>query len=151
MDILVVFLLLTGVILLTGASLASVIRATGSGLRRHHAHDAQAARARARASAASPRAPQLGARSSDDAGSLSRCVRPSPTPRELIVRATHVEAPSHDWARRGRCRRTADAGAGERAGEEHDAGDAEEPRRLRARREEEEIAGVAPRRSPPIS
>ncbi len=31
-DILVVFLLLAGVILLTGASLASVIRATGSGL-----------------------------------------------------------------------------------------------------------------------
>ena len=31
-DILVVFLLLTGVILLTGASIASVIRATGSGV-----------------------------------------------------------------------------------------------------------------------
>ncbi len=53
MDILVVFLLLTGVILLTGASIASVIRATGSGVARHDAHGAQAARARA---APAPRA-----------------------------------------------------------------------------------------------
>ena len=35
-DILVVFLALTGVILLTGASIASVLRATGSGAARHH-------------------------------------------------------------------------------------------------------------------
>ena len=40
-DILVVFLLLAGVILLTGASLASALRATGSGAGRHDADGAQ--------------------------------------------------------------------------------------------------------------
>jgi S-DNA-T family DNA segregation ATPase FtsK/SpoIIIE len=82
-DILVVFLFLVGVILLTGASLASAIRATGSGVadttRMLKAH-------RPRIAAAG--APELPA-------SLHP---PEPQPDELIVRATHVEAPSLDGA-----------------------------------------------------
>jgi DNA segregation ATPase FtsK/SpoIIIE, S-DNA-T family len=77
-DILVVFLFLVGVILLTGASLASAIRATGSGVadttRMLKAH---------RPRTVVPQAPE----------SLHP---PEPAHEELIVRATHVEAPSLD-------------------------------------------------------
>ena len=92
-DILVVFLAFAGVILLTGASIASVLRATGNGL----VDSTRMVR-------------QLGVREN-----APRQRRPTPTPapteeqeeeppsllppepddaRELIVRATHVEAPS---------------------------------------------------------
>ncbi len=86
-DILVVFLLLAGLILLTGASLATLLRATGTGLidtsrlvrgvgdRRHRPAGATPARA----SVSEPLSP------------------PEPTPEQLIVRATHVEAPPRDW------------------------------------------------------
>jgi DNA segregation ATPase FtsK/SpoIIIE, S-DNA-T family len=95
-DILVVFLLVTGVILLTGASIASVIRATGSGVldttrmvRSLREREPQASRGRGRMPS------QLAAIEQDlDASPLTP---PEPSPRELIVRATHVEAPSHDW------------------------------------------------------
>ncbi|HEY5044533.1 MAG TPA: DNA translocase FtsK [Solirubrobacteraceae bacterium] len=77
-DILVVFLFLVGVILLTGASLASAIRATGSGVadttRMLKAHR-----------------PRTAVREASE--SLHP---PEPEPQELIVRATHVEAPSLD-------------------------------------------------------
>jgi S-DNA-T family DNA segregation ATPase FtsK/SpoIIIE len=77
-DILVVFLFLVGVILLTGASLASAIRATGNGVadttRMLKAHR-----------------PRIAATESPE--SLHP---PEPQPDELIVRATHVEAPSLD-------------------------------------------------------
>jgi len=92
-DILVVFLMLTGVILLTGASIASVIRATGSGvvdttrMMRRLREREPAARGRASSTAAI-----------DDDPQSSPLMPPEPAPRELIVRATHVEAPSHDWA-----------------------------------------------------
>jgi S-DNA-T family DNA segregation ATPase FtsK/SpoIIIE len=80
-DILVVFLFLVGVILLTGASLASAIRATGSGVadttRMLKAHRPRIA------TAESPELPE----------SLHP---PEPEPNELIVRATHVEAPALD-------------------------------------------------------
>ncbi len=73
-DILLVFLLFVGVTLLTGASPAGVLRSAGerlwklaSGLRRQTA--------------------------SADAKPL---LPPEPAPEELIVRATHVEAPSQD-------------------------------------------------------
>ncbi len=93
-DILVIFLLLTGVILLTGASIASVIRATGSGV---VDTTRMMRRLRERESAAPP-----GRTSQDtaDRGSESphELIPPEPNERELIVRATHVEAPSHDWA-----------------------------------------------------
>jgi DNA segregation ATPase FtsK/SpoIIIE, S-DNA-T family len=77
-DILVVFLFLVGVILMTGASLASAIRATGSGVadttRMLKAH---------RPRNAAPEAP-------------ASFHPPEPAPEDLIVRATHVEAPSLD-------------------------------------------------------
>jgi S-DNA-T family DNA segregation ATPase FtsK/SpoIIIE len=83
-DILVVFLFLVGVILLTGASLASAIRATGSGVadttRMLKAH-------RPRAVATEPSAPF---------GQPESLHPPEPEPEELIVRATHVEAPPLD-------------------------------------------------------
>jgi S-DNA-T family DNA segregation ATPase FtsK/SpoIIIE len=94
-DILAIFLLLTGVILLTGASIASIIRATGSGLvdstrmvraigeRRSDEREQQRARPRAQAF------------TEDDLGGALE--PPEPAPEELIVRATHVEAPSRDW------------------------------------------------------
>jgi S-DNA-T family DNA segregation ATPase FtsK/SpoIIIE len=70
--ILAVFLLLAGVILLSGGSLAALIRKAGVGLVR-------AARNRRAAAAAERRAERL--------------APPEPEDRELIVRATHVEAP----------------------------------------------------------
>ncbi|MCW3020506.1 MAG: translocase FtsK, partial [Solirubrobacterales bacterium] len=96
-DILVVFLLLTGVILLTGASIASVIRATGSGvvdttrmMRRLREREPEPASRRTRTA-------DLDALE-DGADPLSALRPPEPGARELIVRATHVEAPSHEWA-----------------------------------------------------
>ncbi len=84
-DILVVFLFLVGVILLTGASLASAIRATGSGVadttRMLKAHRPRSAAGEAPALPASLQPPE-------------------PEPEDLIVRATHVEAPSLDGAQR---------------------------------------------------
>jgi S-DNA-T family DNA segregation ATPase FtsK/SpoIIIE len=77
-DILVVFLFLVGVTLLTGASLASAIRATGSGVadttRMLKAH---------RLRFPVPVEPEP-------------LHPPEPASEELIVRATHVEAPSLD-------------------------------------------------------
>jgi DNA segregation ATPase FtsK/SpoIIIE, S-DNA-T family len=93
-DILVVFLLVVGVILLTGASLAAVLRATGSGMvdstrmlkarvgvERRPAADLQPA----------PEAPPI-----EDRPPLESLLPPEPEPQELVVRATHVEAPSLD-------------------------------------------------------
>jgi DNA segregation ATPase FtsK/SpoIIIE, S-DNA-T family len=95
-DILVVFLLLAGVILLTGASLAGTIRATGSGLIETTRKVRALSDSRARATLESePRPP--GADDAQDflAERLSVSV-PEPAPEELIVRATHVEAPSQN-------------------------------------------------------
>ncbi len=91
-NILVVFLLLAGVILITGASLASVLRATGTGLvdttnmMRSLKQRPEPARA--------PR-PAAGGLGEDERGFP---LRPPEPDSELIVRATHVEAPSRDWA-----------------------------------------------------
>ncbi len=104
-DILVVFLLVVGVILLTGASLAAVLRATGSGmvdstrmLKARVATDrgrdgdapgaltGDASRAAA-ADAVEERTP------------LETLLPPEPEPGKLVVRATHVEAPSLDGDR----------------------------------------------------
>jgi S-DNA-T family DNA segregation ATPase FtsK/SpoIIIE len=87
-SILVVFLLIVGVILITGASLAGVIRATGTGL----IDTTRMMRGTA----------ARGARRGVDAYELDevpsgRVSPPEPGPEELIVRATHVEAPSRDW------------------------------------------------------
>ncbi len=93
-DILVVFLLAVGVILLTGASLAAVLRATGSGMvdstrmlkarvgvERSSVVDSQPA----------PNEPPI-----EDRLPLESLLPPEPEPQELVVRATHVEAPSLD-------------------------------------------------------
>jgi S-DNA-T family DNA segregation ATPase FtsK/SpoIIIE len=139
-DILVVFLLLTGAVLLTGASIASVIRATGSGvadttrmMRRLREREPEPAPRRARSA-------DLDALD-DGADPLSALRPPEPSARELIVRATHVEAPSHDWA---------DEDERSQIGQPTD--DAPEPLETSAlaadeepasESEEEEIAGVA--------
>jgi S-DNA-T family DNA segregation ATPase FtsK/SpoIIIE len=129
-NILVVFLLLTGAILLTGASLAGVLRATGSGLLDT---TRLVRRAGERASPARGR-PQDSA--TEDP------LRPPEPDGDLIVRATHVEAPSRDWSEDG----AHDAqGTGSKwddvALELDDA--AEEPQIEGADGEEEQIAGVA--------
>jgi S-DNA-T family DNA segregation ATPase FtsK/SpoIIIE len=85
-DILVVFLFLVGVILMTGASLASAIRATGSGV----ADTTRLLKAH-RPRGDTSEAPQT----LETPGPLQP---PEPAPEELIVRATHVEAPSLDGA-----------------------------------------------------
>ncbi|HTA14587.1 MAG TPA: DNA translocase FtsK, partial [Solirubrobacteraceae bacterium] len=92
-DILVVFLAVVGVILLTGASLAAVLRATGNGL----VDTSRVLRARAaeRSSKETIDGRAAGARSASSAG-RSSVQPPEPAPDELIVRATHVEAPSVD-------------------------------------------------------
>jgi DNA segregation ATPase FtsK/SpoIIIE, S-DNA-T family len=97
-DILVVFLLVVGVVLLTGLSLAVVVRATGNGL-------VDTSRVlRARASALERSGKSAGDERSKHAQTDSResaehsLQPPEPAPEELIVRATHVEAPSVDGA-----------------------------------------------------
>ncbi len=96
-DILAVFLLAAGLILVSGATLAGFLRATGTGVRgtgralRRSTEDLRAtvarrpatAAARAKLAAASPLA--------GDAMEV-----PEPDTAELIVRATHVEAPPID-------------------------------------------------------
>ncbi|HEX3692086.1 MAG TPA: DNA translocase FtsK [Solirubrobacteraceae bacterium] len=88
-DILVVFLALVGAILLSGASLAAVLRATGNGI----LDTSRVVRARLDDSAE-----RRGARPSraTSGGGDSSLLPPEPAPDELIVRATHVEAPSRD-------------------------------------------------------
>jgi S-DNA-T family DNA segregation ATPase FtsK/SpoIIIE len=86
-DILVVFLFLVGVTLLTGASLATVLRATGSGL----VDTTRLVRSRVAArEQSSPLIDALG-RDGMHAGGP-----PEPQAGQLLVRATHVEAPSQD-------------------------------------------------------
>jgi S-DNA-T family DNA segregation ATPase FtsK/SpoIIIE len=94
-DILVVFLLLTGVILLTGASLAGAIRATGNGL----LDTTRMLGGIGERSVPARTSRRVGAQDGfdeDEDGPLPMVV-PEPAPEELVVRATHVEAPSRDW------------------------------------------------------
>ena len=76
-EVLAVFLGLAGILLLSGGSLTSAVRAGGSTLARYlaarRAKAAAAARARPRPAPITP---------------------PEPSDRELVVRATHVEAPA---------------------------------------------------------
>ncbi len=96
-DILVVFLALVGAILLSGASLAAVLRATGNGLldtsrvlrARIDAHSEQRGPARSVER-------ELEREREGDAARPDRLLPPEPAEGELIVRATHVEAPSRD-------------------------------------------------------
>jgi S-DNA-T family DNA segregation ATPase FtsK/SpoIIIE len=114
-EILVVFLALTGLILLTGASLASVLRATGSGL----IDTTRMVRTVAERRSPDPLAAEM---DDDFAGERSGIGRramhpPEPTPAELIVRATHVEAPSQDWMDEQDAAAQEPAGASELAAE----------------------------------
>jgi S-DNA-T family DNA segregation ATPase FtsK/SpoIIIE len=94
-DILVVFLMLVAGVLLTGASLAAVLRATGNGL----VDTSRVLRARASAFEQATKDTQQEraqrTQAAQDGGSIQP---PEPAPHELIVRATHVEAPSVDGA-----------------------------------------------------
>ncbi len=133
-DILAVFLLLTGVILLTGASLASVIRATGSGLldstRMVRALGDRRAGARSWGRA-QRQVPGIDAAAAAGRSEIGEPMRPpDPAPEELIVRATHVEAPSRDWRE--------EEPALEEPAEEADGGDVE-----LAPDDVEEVSGVA--------
>jgi S-DNA-T family DNA segregation ATPase FtsK/SpoIIIE len=99
-DILVIFLLLVGLTLLTGASLATLLRATGNGVvdstrvlqarvgERRRRVEAQ------RTASAQPSGTHSAAHALvDPALDLQP---PDPQPDQLVVRATHVEAPSLD-------------------------------------------------------
>jgi len=94
-NILVVFLLVVGVVLLTGLSLAVVVRATGNGL----VDTSRVLRARASAlERPSKSAPSKRAQTDSRESAEHSLQPPEPAPEELIVRATHVEAPSVDGA-----------------------------------------------------
>jgi DNA segregation ATPase FtsK/SpoIIIE, S-DNA-T family len=132
-DILAIFLLLTGVILLTGASIASVIRATGNGL----VDSTRMVRSlgERRIDERSVSRPRPRARRIDDDAPLDLMQPPEPEPDELIVRATHVEAPPRDWRE--------DEPADEESQPVAVADDDEEEPEPEEESEAEEIAGVA--------
>jgi DNA segregation ATPase FtsK/SpoIIIE, S-DNA-T family len=93
-DILVVFLLLTGLILVTGASLAGVLRATGNGL----IDSTRLVRGIGDARTGERGEQGAGTQASGFAAEEPIGIDPpDPAPEELIVRSTHVEAPSRDW------------------------------------------------------
>src|ERR1700733_1507220 len=97
-DILVVFLLLVGTILVTGASLGGTLRATGSGV-------AETTRMM-RSLSERPRAPGLGEQDDQDTSPEGFDLNefadsafmqpPDPQGHELVVRATHVEGPAQE-------------------------------------------------------
>ena len=94
-EILVVFLFVVGMILLTGASLATVLRATGSGLvdstRMLRTRVAERRPDRAlRVVGESAGLPEI------EQHPIDQLLPPEPEPGRLVVRATHVEAPSVD-------------------------------------------------------
>ena len=100
-DILAVFLFVAGLILVTGAGLAGVVRATGAGVAGHHARDPALDRGLAATRARRP--PPAAARArvagrlrpsrSRPLGARRAVAAPEPDTSELVVRATHVEAP----------------------------------------------------------
>jgi len=101
-DILVVFLLLVGTILVTGASLGGTLRATGSGVaettrmmrslsERHLAHGAEGEAGEQDDQDTSPEGFDL---SEFADGALMQ--PPDPQGHELVVRATHVEGPAQE-------------------------------------------------------
>jgi DNA segregation ATPase FtsK/SpoIIIE, S-DNA-T family len=142
-DILVVFLLLVGVILLTGASLAGAVRAAGSGVMDTTRRMRTPSDPRSPASAERGFRPLGGDGGEDLAAEAGLGSIPEPTAEELIVRATHVEAPSqNDRSELG------DGGDDERGGDQARSGGSA-GRVLRAVGtegqdiEREEISGVA--------
>ncbi|HYB28503.1 MAG TPA: DNA translocase FtsK [Solirubrobacteraceae bacterium] len=94
-DILAVFLFAAGLILVTGATLAGVVRATGARVAdttrviRRSTESAAASRARRPATAAA----QARANGTYAPEAVEPLLPPEPDTSELIVRSTHVEAP----------------------------------------------------------
>jgi S-DNA-T family DNA segregation ATPase FtsK/SpoIIIE len=142
-SILVVFLTLAAVILLTGASLAGVLRATGNGLM-------DTTRIVRRIGERRPA--EKGRGELDEHFAAASAILPPEGHGELIVRATHVEAPSRDWSEPEDA--AADGAAQTPAAweaEPESEPDEEAPAPLRllvaseasGSEEEEEIAGVA--------
>jgi S-DNA-T family DNA segregation ATPase FtsK/SpoIIIE len=91
-DITVVFLFVVGVVLLTGASLATVLKAGGSGV----VDSTKLLKARV-----AEHMPERAERVAGEPGRPARhpmedLLPPEPEPGRLVVRATHVEAPSVD-------------------------------------------------------
>jgi len=132
-QILVVFLLLAGLVLITGASLAGILRATGTGLAdtTRMLRAGPASRGRRQAQAPATAGPPLDP--------------PEPSPEELIVRSTHVEAPARDWQLE---QEPEPAGAGLEPAEaqelqEPEAEEAVEEPEADSGSEEEELSGVA--------
>jgi DNA segregation ATPase FtsK/SpoIIIE, S-DNA-T family len=85
--ILVVFLTIVGVVLLTGASLATALRATGTGL----LDTTRMLRT------LGPQPPAITRPARSVSVEDNDMQPPEPDSQELIVRATHVEAPPLDW------------------------------------------------------
>ena len=154
-DILVVFLFVVGLVLLTGASLATVLRATGSGV------VDSTKRLRTRVTEHRPdRALRVVGEVGGPAGAselqphpIEQLLPPEPEPGRLVVRATHVEAPSVDgeglpepldpWApegTEGEVQEEAHGGSEASAAREVGAGDDADCDEEQA---EETIAGVA--------
>jgi S-DNA-T family DNA segregation ATPase FtsK/SpoIIIE len=138
-NILVVFLLLVGIILLTGASLANTLRATGTGLidttrmvRRMSDRSAPGHGDLAATSRGGPSGEEF-------ASSAALMHPPEPANDELIVRATHVEGPGQEEHARDTPEPSPPAARESSARTEpaQDAGSQEDGD------EEEEIAGVA--------
>jgi DNA segregation ATPase FtsK/SpoIIIE, S-DNA-T family len=160
-DILVVFLFVVGLVLLTGASLASVLRATGGGVvdstRRLHTRVAEHR---------PDRALRVVGEVGEPAGPtelpphpIEQLLPPEPEPGRLVVRATHVEAPSVDgeglpepldpWAPEGSggeaqeyAAGAMEAGAGDADGDTVGEGAGELAGDADSETEEESIAGV---------
>ena len=96
-QILVVFLFGAALILLTGASLASAIRATGSGLIDTTRMVRALGERQASDGAGSDGEAGEDGIDEDPAGTRRAMRPPEPSAAELVVRATHVEGPSQDW------------------------------------------------------
>jgi DNA segregation ATPase FtsK/SpoIIIE, S-DNA-T family len=141
-SILVIFLLLVGVILLTGASLAGALRATGSGM----IDTTRRVRTLTDSRTGARRGPDPRSVRLHDVGDLDvdrmPVAVPEPSPEELIVRATHVEGPSQeDRAERGQDE--TGATTGERAHLEPTDTGAQGADGASEEVEHEEISGVA--------
>ncbi len=104
-QILAVFLLVTGLILVSGATLAGVVRATGTGVSQTSQALRRSTDARGRSPEDGASSPYAGAPDSEatqgshaadrDAATAFEPVQPpDPDTAELVVRATHVEAPA---------------------------------------------------------
>jgi S-DNA-T family DNA segregation ATPase FtsK/SpoIIIE len=97
-QLLSVFLMIVGAILLTGATLAGIIRVTGEGVaetsRALKRSTEQLTHVRATAPQAATEAGRTGAGTGAEA--FDPIVPPEPDTAELVVRATHVEGPAQD-------------------------------------------------------